>query len=173
MLQMLSLTSTRGITSCIMTEVLLPTDTPIRRKVDPNGTLPRVEMISDGSSLRDFGTEFRAYEVGEEVGICYLRLFVQAKMVVQQIGRIEVFKDSRGYGPAMYLLCFERANRLSVNHVADRRLSDDALERWSLWTDQGVAVDNAQEVSASLAPAARDMKKIARFFVPLSFETAA
>ena len=154
-----------------MTEVLLPVDSEIRRRLDPEGTLPHVEMLSDGTKLAEYGDEFHAFSSGEHVGFCYLRLlFMPPRQLLQQIGYIEVERQNRGYGPAMYLLCFERAERLDAVHVSDRDLSDDSRKYWEQLTSFGVSADNGAYVPYESRPS--PLIKLARFYVDVHFDNA-
>lgn len=151
-----------------MNEVLRPVDSPIRRRFDPEGSLPQVKMISDGSKLADMGDKFYAYNVGKEIGFCYLRLFFHSQQLLQQIGYIQVHQRSRGYGPAMYLLCFERAARLSAVHVSDDQLSDEARRHWESLRQMGIAVDHATDESrAESTLIVPGIRTISQFHVPV------
>jgi hypothetical protein len=129
-------------------------------------------MLSDGTELADYGSEFQAFSHGEPIGFCYLRLlFIPPRQLLQQIGYIKITKQKKGYGPAMYLLCFERAERLDAVHISDKELSDEARTYWERLASFSISVDNAAATPRRAQPSL--LIKLARFYVDTSSGDAA
>lgn len=117
---------------------------PVRQKIDPDGQLPRVELMAEPGKTVPKGTRVpqRMLITSEDGVIGNTTVVVNTKEKSEHFNGVKLDDDyrGRGFGMATYLVAIERAHEQGRDFRSHDWTQTEAVARvWEKFIDAGIA----------------------------------